>query len=105
MTPTLSYQLVYAPRRQAVASLPLNVVAVVLLVGIFGVKIWIKTQITETGYELSRSRDQMIAYDMKRRELELQRSVLLRPDAIAREAHQRLGLTTLRPSQARRVTY
>ena len=65
-------------------------------------RIWVKVEKTDLGYELARERNSTIALDMERRELELQLSVVKRPDHLRREA-KRLNLQPLTPSQAVRL--
>ena len=40
---------------------------------------------------------------MQRRELELELSVLMRPDNLTRAAEKRLGLVAMNPAQMRRI--
>lgn len=65
-------------------------------------RIWVKVEKTDLGYELARERNSTIQLDMDRRELELQLSVVKRPDHLRKEA-KRLNLQPLSPSQAVRL--
>lgn len=103
MAVCLNYQSVYCRRDRIVITVRMQIAAAVLLLLALVGKVWIKIETTDLGYQLARERDLKIAYDMERREYELQRSVLLRTDNLSRTAGQRLGLTTLDPRQARRI--
>ena len=98
----LEYQSVYSSRRESSASLRFHLVASVLLLAALVVRVTIKMQSTRIGYELARAQKESVELDMGRRELELQRSVLLRPDNLER-AGRGLGLLPLNAEQARKV--
>jgi len=51
-----------------------------------------KLEATDYGYQIARERQRTVSLDMERRELELQVSVLLRPDSLAKAAHEKVGL-------------
>jgi hypothetical protein len=63
-----------------------------------------KVQATHLGYDLAKEQRIAVELDMERRELELQRSMLLRPSSLEKAARG-LGLMPLNPSQARRLRY
>lgn len=105
MAVCLDYQSVYYSRRSFVLSVRLQIVAAILLLLVLVCKVWIKIETTNLGYELAEQRQQTIEYDMQRRELTLQLSVLLRPDNLAQLAHDRLGLEPLDPVRARKIRY
>lgn len=104
MAVCLEYQAVYYKRREAV-SFRLQVVATVLLLAALAVKVWIKIESTDLGYQVARERQKTVALDMERRELELQVSVLSRADSLRSMAQKRLGLGPLNPKQARKIVY
>lgn len=104
MAVCLNYQSVYCRRDRIVISVRMQIFAAVLLLLALVGKVWIKIETTDLGYQLARERELKISYDMERRELELQRSVLLRTDNLTRTASERLGLSALDPQQARRIT-
>jgi hypothetical protein len=62
-----------------------------VLLALLGVKVWAKLEATDLGYSLARERQKTVALDMERRELELQRSVLMRPDSLSRSARTLYG--------------
>ncbi len=68
-------------------------------------KVYVSNSVTELGYKLAEEKKARISLDLERRELELQLSVLLRPDRLAQKAKDRLGLNALDPAQARRIRY
>ena len=105
MSVSLDYQLVYNRRGSVVVSVHWQIVALVLLIVSLGLRIWLKIENTDLGYELARERQATVAYDMERREQELQLSVLLRPDSLQREASQRLGLGSLKSGEAKKISY
>lgn len=79
-----------------------HVLAALALLLALTFRIWIKVEKTDLGYELARERNSTIQLDMDRRELELQLSVVKRPDHLRKEA-RRLNLQPLTPSQAVRL--
>ena len=99
----LDYQLVHAPRSSVVVSFRMQVLAVLILTIALAGKLWTKIEATSLGYELARLQSEMIDLDMQRRELLLQRSVLLRPNTLASRAQSVLGLAPLDPSKTRRI--
>ncbi len=103
MAVCLEYQFVEAPRQSVLIPFRIQLLAVLFLALALAVKLWTKVETTNLGYEYSRLQREMVTLDMERRELTLQRSVLLRPDALARAAHSRLQLETLDPTRTRRV--
>jgi cell division protein FtsL len=78
------------------------IAGVLLLLALVG-KVWIKIETTDLGYQLSREREMRTAFEMEKREYELQRSVILRTDNLTRVAQRKLGLQQLDPAQARRM--
>jgi hypothetical protein len=76
----------------------------ILVVAIIS-KIWTQSEATQVGYELASARKYAIELDMQRRELELHRSFLLRPDILREAASARLGLGNLNPKQAVKIQY
>ncbi len=105
MSVSLDYQLVYNRKRSVVVPIQWHIAAVLLLLFSLGLRIWIKIENTDASYSLAREREAAVALDMERRELELQLSVLLRPDALVKEAQKRVGLEMLKPGQARKVYF
>ncbi|WKZ56634.1 MAG: hypothetical protein QY326_07855 [Bdellovibrionota bacterium] len=93
MAIALEYQTVYCPTHVRTQSLRWHVVAAVFLMLALASKIWVKLEITDLSYALSAEKTRAMGLDMERRELELQRSVLLREDRLARLAQERLQLT------------
>ena len=109
MAVCLNYQSVAARpltgRRVVVISVRLQVAAAALLLVALGAKVWIKIACTDVGYQLARARQEAVELDMVKRELELDVALRLRPDLLAQQAAQSLGLRPLRSEQARRVVY
>jgi hypothetical protein len=99
----LDYQSVYCTKQETVSSWSLSLVSAVFLLLALGFKIWIGINSTALGYQLAEERTRAVNYDMQRRELELQLSILLRPDNLAQHAKESLGLQALNPKQARRI--
>ncbi len=58
---------------------------------------------TDLGYQLAETRAMTKELDMLKREYELQRSVLVRPDYLAGAAKARLGMGSLSPDRVKRV--
>ncbi|NMC61939.1 MAG: hypothetical protein GYA55_02095 [SAR324 cluster bacterium] len=105
MSISLDYQLVYNRKGSLVVPIYWQIAAALLLLVSLSLRIWVKIETTDAGYKLARERETTIALDMERRELELQLSVLMRPDNLAQEAQKRLGLGALKPGQARKVEF
>ena len=101
----LDYQSVYCDKQENVGSWSLTLAAALLLLLALTFKIWVGIRITALGYELAEERNATIAYDMERRDYELQLSILQRPDNLERRAREVLGLGALDPKQARRISY
>jgi hypothetical protein len=105
MAVCLQYQSVYVKREAARVSGKVQLIGAVLLLSLLGVKVWAKLQATDLGYSLARERQKMVVLDMERRELELQRSVLMRPDSLAKSAREKVGLSEHKLGQTLKVTY
>lgn len=105
MAACLDYQAVYSRRSTAVVNWWMQLIAALLLLITLSAKVWIKIETTDLGYQLADERKVTVEYDMERRELELQRSVLLRPDILRKAAKSRLGMDVISPEQARKLSY
>ena len=105
MAVCLDYQAVYARRKTSASTLKTHLLASMVLMIAFTTRVWVKLESTEAGYRLARERQLTVELDMKRRELELKRSVLLRPDNLARAARETLGLVARNPNQVRKLQY
>jgi len=103
MAVCLEYQSIYAPRREVAVSVRMQVLAGSCLLIALLAKVWVKIEATEVGYQLAKEQRQTVELDMQRRELELQKSILLRPDQLRAAASARLGLQPLNPQRARRM--
>lgn len=104
MAVSVDYQLVAYKRPETVSTQLQIFVAVVLLFELI-VKVWINVQTTDLGYQLAKAREQAVQYDMRKRELELELSMLMRPDNLEKAAGKKLGLIMLDPKQAKRLLY
>lgn len=105
MAVCLQYQSVYVKRESAAVSVKMQVFAAVALLFVLGARVWTKLEATDLGYQLARERNKTIELDMERRELELQRSVLLRPDSLTRSAHSIGQLQQHSSERTLRVSY
>jgi hypothetical protein len=105
MAVCLQYQSVYIRRESARVSGKIQLFGAVVLLAILGAKVWSKLEATDLGYSLARERQRTVTLDMERRELELQRSVLLRPDSLSKSARDRLGLSEHSREQTVKVVY
>ncbi|NLF24800.1 MAG: hypothetical protein GX589_03980 [Deltaproteobacteria bacterium] len=99
----LEYQAVYCERARVLNLWWVTLDASLLLLFALGLKVWIKIESTSLGYRLAKEREMALTLDMERRDLELQLSLLMRRDELAKRAHTVLGLQSLNPKQARRV--
>ena len=105
MAVCLDYQHVYTHRTAVVISGRFQAITVILLVAALAGKVWLSNRSTAVGYQLAREQSRTVALDMQRRELELELSVLMRPDTLTRAARKSLGLLPLNPAQARKMSY
>lgn len=103
MAVCLDYQSVYCRKSNVAISVRTQLLAAVFLLLALSSKVWIKIESTDIGYRLAKERQMTIDLDMQRRELELARSVLLRPDNLTKMTKARLGLGFLRSEQARKI--
>lgn len=101
----LEYQSVYTRPAERVISLKMQLAAGLLLLLALTVKVWVKLESIELGYSLAEERQALLALDMERRELELERSVLLRPDALKQRARAELGLRVVPAQSVISVSY
>ncbi|MBX7138609.1 MAG: hypothetical protein K1X83_11565 [Oligoflexia bacterium] len=99
----LDYQSVYCDRTRSTASLKFQIFAASMLLFALALKVWVKIERTDLGYDLAREKERTVQLDMKRRELELQLSVLTRPDTLTKEASKQLGLQAFDSKRARRI--
>jgi hypothetical protein len=105
MAVCLQYQSVYVKREATRVSGKVQLLGAVVLLSLLGIKVWAKLEATDLGYSLARERQKTVALDMERRELELQRSVLLRPDNLSKAAHDKVGLAEHSLQQTMKVAY
>jgi hypothetical protein len=105
MAVCLQYQSVYVKREAAVVSLRVQVAAAVALLVVLGARVWVKLEATDVGYQLARERTRTVELDMERRELELQRSVLLRPDSLSTSARKMAHLEDHSAERSVRLSY
>lgn len=77
--------------------------ACVLLFLALSLKVAVRVSSTDLSYRLARETQLAIDYDIERRDLELQLTVLKRPDTLQRMAEQRLGMRPFNPDQARYI--
>lgn len=105
MAVCLQYQSVYVRREKRISAVKVQLVAACALLGVLGMRVWTKLQATDVGYQLAKERQRSVALDMERRELELQRSLLLRPDALAKAARVKAGLVDRVEGQTIHISY
>jgi hypothetical protein len=103
MSVCLEYQPLYYNRSAELGSVRFKLFAGALLLAMLTLRVWIKLECTDLGYELAREQQRTIELDIERRELELQLSVLKRPDVLGARATQRLGLRPLQAQQLHRM--
>lgn len=98
-TGCLTFQSVYCDSREHTQSFRLYLLAATVLIFALCGRIWISVASTRVGYELAQVRKEIRAVDSERRELELQRSVLLKRTTLEQLATERLGLTRSKTDQ------
>jgi cell division protein FtsL len=95
-----SRRLVRAIRSSAVRRLfVLGFVLVLLCL----VKVWVRLQVVNVGYELSAARQMQQRLEHERQELEVEFATLRDPRRIEEIARRRLGLTEPRPGQVQEL--
>ena len=99
MAVCLEYQSVATVARSEGISLRVQVGVVALLAVALAVRVWVKHECTDLGYSLADEKGQTVTLDMKRRELELQHSVLMKRETLDGAARQRLKLISPNPQQ------
>lgn len=105
MAVCLQYQSVYVKREGVAVSLRARIAVAVTLLLVLGARVWVKLEATDVGYQLASERNKTIELDMQRRELELQRSVLLRPDSLNASARKMGHLEDHKPESTMRIVY
>jgi cell division protein FtsL len=104
MAVCLDYQAVYFRKhRSAILSWRWTILGCVFFVTVLSLKVSTRLQITSLGYQLHENQSRALQLDQERRDLEYQVSVLTRLDNIQREAHKRLGMTTVKKAQVRHI--
>ena len=104
MAVCLDYQTVYSRRDTIVISVKMQIILASMVLALLGLKVWMKLEITELGYQTAKQRQETMELDLRRRELEMERSVILRHDNLQAAAAKRLGLKPLSPTQARKIS-
>lgn len=99
MAVCLDYQSVASISREHGLPLRVQVTVVALLALALAARVWVKHECTDLGYKLADEKERTVALDMKRRELELQNSVLLRRESLESSARQRLKMVIPHPKQ------
>lgn len=99
----LDYQSAYSFRRRTILSLRTQLFLVISLLLILSARVWIKVQCTSMGYELASANQEAIELDMRRQELALELSLLLRQDNLLKAAKQKLNLIPIAPSALKRI--
>ena len=105
MAVCLQYQSVYVKRGQAVVSIRVQVAAAVALLLVLGMRVWVKLEATDIGYQVAQQRGRTVSLDMERRELELERAILLRPYTLSSAARRMGGLHDMNSERTLRVVY
>ncbi len=105
MSAVLGYQQVYIrSKRSVIVSTRMQVVLVLALISVLGIKVWSQAMITDLGYRIGQARIRARDLEGTMRELSLARSVLMRPSTLQAEAKSRLGLGQLAPNQALKIS-
>ncbi len=99
MAVCLEYQTVLEKVKADHLPLRIQVAVVMILAVALASRVWVKHECTDLGYQLAQEKEYAVALDLKRRELELERSVLLRREHLEMQANSRLNLRVPHPSQ------
>lgn len=105
MAVCLQYQSVYVKRDVASVSIKVHVLAALGLLAVLGMRVWVKLEATDVGYQVAQARNLTVQLDMERRELELEQAILLRPDALSAAARRTSGLQDMDSSRTLQVRY
>lgn len=105
MAVALDYQTIYYRKKTVHVPFAVHIAAAVMLFCALATKVWIQLQCTAEGYTLAKIRQQTVSLDMERRELELHKSVLLKPDNLIMRSKKKLGLERLNTAQAKKIIY
>jgi hypothetical protein len=97
----LEYQAVYANHKTSTQNWCYLLGASVLLFLALSLKVALKVQLTDLGYRLASQEQLAVEYDTERRDLELQLSILKRPETLAEQAKQRLQLEDFNSERVR----
>lgn len=100
----LEYQQVYQRAAKSSHQLRWQVLSACVLLVVLVVKVFLKIETTDVGYDLAKERQRTVNLDMQRRELELQLSVLNAPNYLERLASEKLGLKKLKSNQAVKIS-
>jgi hypothetical protein len=79
-------------RAERAHTMRVNLVCGAIMIGAMLLQVWTGLSVGKLGYELSRAHDLTQRLDRQLNELTLENSGLVKPDALAVEAHKRLGL-------------
>jgi hypothetical protein len=88
MAVCLQYQSVYVRRESKAVSARVQILAAVVLLGVLGARVWVKLEATDLGYQMAH-----------------ERSVLLRPDSLAKSAREMAQLSEHSPGRTLKVSY
>jgi cell division protein FtsL len=99
MVSVLKMQALTVSGRDWLKHMRLYVLAISVFLLLLGFRIALRVEGYILGYRLADARQVTVELDMERRDLELQLSVLSRPDRLRRLAHDRLGLQDAQPHQ------
>ena len=99
MVSVLKMQSLTVSGRDWLLHMRLYVLAISVFLLLLGFRIALRVEGYILGYRLADARQTTVELDMERRDLELQLSVLSRPDRLRRLAQDRLGLQDAQPHQ------
>jgi len=103
MAVCLDYQTVYLRRESSSLGWHLTVASIVILFGTLMGQIWVRTEVTDVGYQIAEQQRLQGQLTVERQELELERIVLHRPDNLAKRAQKTLGFQQPQKDQLFRV--
>ena len=86
-------------RAERARAMRVNLVCGAIMIGAMLLQVWTGLTVGKLGYELSRAHDLTQRLDRQINELTLENSSIVKPDALAERAHERLGLERPRIGQ------
>lgn len=93
-TAVLENQNVFIQEKARSSAISFPYITCVVLLSLLVARVWMKVETTRLGYRLGELREKHTALSLDRQELELQFSVVKKPNSLYTLAHERLGMVS-----------